>query len=45
MTGSPLVQCADLALAEIKADGTLDAIHQEWLVEKTNVGQVPEFTT
>jgi polar amino acid transport system substrate-binding protein len=45
VTGSPLVQCADLALAEIKADGTLDAIHQEWLVEKTNVGQVPEFTT
>jgi polar amino acid transport system substrate-binding protein len=32
VTGSPLVQCADLALAEIKADGTLDAIHQEWLV-------------
>ena len=24
VTGSPLVQCADLALAEIKADGTLD---------------------
>ena len=45
VTGSPLVQCADLALAEIKTDGTLDAIHQEWLVEKTNVGQVPEFTT
>jgi polar amino acid transport system substrate-binding protein len=45
VTGSPLVQCADLALAEIKADGTLDAIHQQWLVEKTNVGQVPEFTT
>ena len=45
VTGSPLVQCADLALGEIKADGTLDAIHQEWLVEKTNVGQVPEFTT
>jgi polar amino acid transport system substrate-binding protein len=45
VTGSPLVQCADQALGEIKADGTLDAIHQEWLVEKTNVGQVPEFTT
>jgi polar amino acid transport system substrate-binding protein len=45
VTGSPLVQCANLALEEIKADGTLDAIHQEWLVEKTNVGQVPEFTT
>jgi polar amino acid transport system substrate-binding protein len=45
VTGSPLVQCADQALGEIKADGTLDVIHQEWLVEKTNVGQVPEFTT
>jgi len=45
VTGSPLVQCADLALDEIKADGTLDEIHQKWLVEKTNVGQVPEFTT
>ena len=45
VTGSPLVPCANLALEEIKADGTLDAIHQTWLVEKTNVGQVPEFTT
>jgi polar amino acid transport system substrate-binding protein len=45
VTGSPLVQCANLALEEIKADGTLDAIHQKWLVENTNVGQVPEFTT
>ena len=45
VTDSPLVQCANLALEEIKADGTLDAIHQTWLVEKTNVGQVPEFTT
>ena len=45
VTGSPLVQCANLALEEIKADGTLDATHQEWLVEKTNVGQVPEFST
>lgn len=44
-TGDPLVQCADLALEEMKADGTLDAIHQKWLVEQTNVGEVPEFTT
>jgi polar amino acid transport system substrate-binding protein len=44
-TGNPLVQCANLALDEIKADGNLDAIHQKWLVENTNVGQVPEFTT
>jgi polar amino acid transport system substrate-binding protein len=45
VTGSPLVQCANLALEEINAHGTLDAIHQKWLVENTNVGQVPEFTT
>ena len=45
VTGSPLVQCANLALEQINADGTLDAIHQKWLVENTNVGQVPEFTT
>ncbi len=44
-TGNPLVECANLAIAEIKAAGTLDAIHQKWLVEKTNVGEVPEFTT
>ncbi|MGZ8625791.1 MAG: ABC transporter substrate-binding protein [Actinomycetota bacterium] len=35
-TGSPLVACVDLALQEMKADGTLDAIHQEWLADKTN---------
>ena len=45
VSGSPLVPCANLALEEIKTDGTLDEIHQKWLVEKTNVGQVPEFTT
>ena len=44
-TGSPLVACANLAIEEIRADGSLDQIHQEWLVEKTNVGEVPEFTT
>ena len=42
--GSPLVPCVDLALEQIKSDGTLDAIHQEWLSQKTNVGEVPEFT-
>ncbi len=31
-TGSPLVECVNLALEEMKADGTLDAIHQKWLV-------------
>jgi polar amino acid transport system substrate-binding protein len=35
-TGDPLVGCVNLALQEIKADGTLDAIHQEWLADKTN---------
>lgn len=35
-TGSPLVGCVDLALQEMKADGTLDAIEQEWLADKTN---------
>jgi len=35
-TGSPLVQCVNLALAEMKADGTLDAIEQQWLADKTN---------
>jgi polar amino acid transport system substrate-binding protein len=44
-SGSPLVECVNLALAEIKDAGTLDAIHQEWLVETTNVGEVPEFAT
>jgi len=42
--GSPLVDCVNLALEQIKADGTLDAIHQEWLVQKTNVGEVPVFS-
>jgi polar amino acid transport system substrate-binding protein len=42
--GSPLVPCVNAALEQIKSDGTLDAIHQEWLAEKTNVGEVPEFT-
>ena len=44
-TGSPLVSCVNLALEEIKADGSLDAIHQAWLVENTNVGEVPEFSS
>ena len=34
--GSPLVECVDLALQEMKADGTLDAIEQQWLADKTN---------
>jgi ABC-type amino acid transport substrate-binding protein len=35
----------DRAIDQLRTDGTLDAIHQEWLVEKTNVGEVPELTT
>jgi polar amino acid transport system substrate-binding protein len=35
-TGSPLVQCVNLALEEMKADGTLDQIEQQWLADKTN---------
>jgi polar amino acid transport system substrate-binding protein len=42
--GSPLVACVNLALTEMKADGTLAAIQQEWLSEKTNVGKVPVLT-
>ncbi|MFM8943728.1 MAG: transporter substrate-binding domain-containing protein [Actinomycetota bacterium] len=40
-TGSPLVACVNLALADLKADGTLQAIQTEWLSQKTNVGEVP----
>lgn len=39
--GSPLVACVDLALEDLKADGTLQAIQTEWLSQKTNVGEVP----
>jgi polar amino acid transport system substrate-binding protein len=35
-SGSPLVECVNLALQEMKADGTLDAIEQQWLADKTN---------
>jgi len=35
-TGSPLVACVNLALQEMKADGALDAIEQQWLADKTN---------
>jgi polar amino acid transport system substrate-binding protein len=34
-TGNPLVECVNLALQAMKADGTLDAIEQEWLADKT----------
>ena len=35
-TGSPLVECVNLALSEMTADGTLDAIEEQWLADKTN---------
>jgi polar amino acid transport system substrate-binding protein len=40
---SSLTPCVNLALAEMKADGTLQAITKEWLADKTNVGKVPFF--
>ena len=42
---SSLTPCVNLAIEELKADGTLDSITKEWLSDKTNVGTVPEFTT
>jgi ABC-type amino acid transport substrate-binding protein len=30
------VECVDLALEEMKADGTLDEIAQKWLADKAN---------
>jgi polar amino acid transport system substrate-binding protein len=35
-TDSPLRECVNLALQEMRDDGTLDAIEQEWLADKTN---------
>jgi polar amino acid transport system substrate-binding protein len=32
--GNPLVECVNGALDELKADGTLQAIQQEWLADK-----------
>ena len=43
--GNPLVGCVNRALAELKSDGTLQAITTKWLSEKTNVGAVPVFST
>ena len=39
--GNPLVECVNEALDALRADGALDAIQQEWLSEKTNVGEAP----
>jgi polar amino acid transport system substrate-binding protein len=42
--GSALVACVNLALEEMKSDGTLADITQTWLSKKTNVGEVPVLT-
>jgi polar amino acid transport system substrate-binding protein len=31
--GSPLVECVNLALAEMRADGTLEQLHDRWLAD------------
>jgi polar amino acid transport system substrate-binding protein len=43
--GSSFTACINLALAELKASGKLQALTTEWLSKKTNVGTVPEFTS
>jgi polar amino acid transport system substrate-binding protein len=43
--GNPLRDCVNLAIQEMTADGTLEAITTEWLSVRTNVGEVPVFTT
>jgi len=35
--GDPLVSCVDAALAEMKSDGTLDQIQQQWLSDAVDV--------
>jgi polar amino acid transport system substrate-binding protein len=42
---SSLTPCIDLALQEMKDDGTLATITDEWLSKKTNVGTVPVFSS
>ena len=42
---STLTSCINQAIAELKSDGTLQAITTKWLSEKTNVGTVPVFAS
>jgi polar amino acid transport system substrate-binding protein len=35
--GNPLVACVNLALADMKSDGTLDSLEQKWLSQTVNV--------
>jgi polar amino acid transport system substrate-binding protein len=43
--GSALTSCVNLALDEMKSDGTLQDLTTEWLSKKTNVGEVPVFAS
>lgn len=43
--GNPLVPCVNQAIEALRQDGTLAELEQTWLSEKTNVGEVPVFTT
>ena len=38
--GNPLVECVNLALAVLEADGTIDAIEQEWLSDTVGVPEL-----
>ena len=38
--GNPLVECVNLALAALEADGTMDAIEQEWLSDTVGVPEL-----
>jgi polar amino acid transport system substrate-binding protein len=41
---SSLTPCINLAIKEMKDDGTLSDITDEWLSKKTNVGEVPVWS-
>ncbi len=38
--GNPLVECVNLALAALEADGTIDALEQEWLSDTVGVPEL-----
>ena len=38
--GNPLVECVNLALAALEADGTMDALEQEWLSDTVGVPEL-----
>ncbi len=39
--GNPLVECVNQALAELRDDGTLEALEEEWLAQ---AGSIPTIT-